>query len=64
VGPAPGSEGTITCTSASLPVDQMMVVTVNVTEATVGTFQVTGRARFNGADTNAGVQSVSRDDPG
>jgi uncharacterized repeat protein (TIGR01451 family) len=51
-GPAPGSGGAIACTTASLAAGQTMVVTVNFTAATVGTFSVNGRATFNGTDAN------------
>lgn len=58
-GPAPGSGGTIQCSASSLAVGQTMVVTVNFTAATVGTFSVSGRATFNGTDTNTANNAFS-----
>ena len=58
--PADGSAGgTITCSVATLPGGQTMVVTVNVVVAQAATISTTGSATFQGTDTNPNNNSFT-----
>ena len=58
--PPPGTAGGIvTCSTATLPVGQTMVVTINITTIITGTIPTTGTATFNGIDTNTANNSFS-----
>jgi len=50
--PAVGSGGTIACNASTIAAGTTMIVTVNVSVPTAGTFSSTGQASFNGTDTN------------
>ena len=59
-GPASGSAGgTITCSVATLPGGQTMVVTVNVVVTQAATISTTGSATFQGTDTNPNNNSFT-----
>lgn len=51
-GPVGVAGATITCSLSSLPGGQTQVVTVFVTFTSTGTMSTTGKASFNGTDTN------------
>ncbi|MGC2697440.1 MAG: fibronectin type III domain-containing protein [Candidatus Angelobacter sp.] len=59
-GVDPGSlGGTLTCTLASLPGGQTLIVTVNFVPLQAGTFSTTGSATFSGTDTNISNNSFT-----
>ncbi|HVG91259.1 MAG TPA: fibronectin type III domain-containing protein, partial [Alphaproteobacteria bacterium] len=51
-GPPVGGGGTITCNASTIAAGTTMIVTVNVSVPTAGTFASTGQGSFNGTDTN------------
>ncbi len=58
--PAIGSlGGVITCSTATLPVGQTMVVTVSFAPTLTGTYVTSGSATFNGTDTNPANNTFS-----
>jgi uncharacterized repeat protein (TIGR01451 family) len=57
--PANAVGGTLTCTLASLPGGQTMLVNVDFVPLNAGTFSTTGSGTFTGTDTNTGNNSFT-----
>jgi uncharacterized repeat protein (TIGR01451 family) len=58
-GPPVGSGGTITCNASTISGGQTMIVTVNFSVPSAGTFSSKGTVSFNGTDTNPANNSFT-----